>query len=77
MAAGVLLYQFFVVVLNGYLAAVAVPRQYFMWFGKPQQELALAVLQLATAIPVFLLVSGAVLVVCRAFRSRPNMWAAN
>lgn len=65
-----MLYQFFVVVLNGYLAAVAVPRQYFMWFGKPQQELALAVLQLATAIPVFLLVSGAVLVVCRAFRSR-------
>ena len=68
--AGIVLYQLFVVVMNGYLAAVAVPRQYFMWFGKPRLELALAVIQLASAVPVFLLVSGGVLVVCRAFRSR-------
>ena len=68
--AGVLFYQLFVVVLNGYLAAVAVPRQYFTWFGKHRLELALAVVQFATALPVFLLLSGAVLAVCRAFKSR-------
>ena len=75
--AGIVLYQLFVVVLNGYLAAVAVPRTYFMWFGKPRLELALAVIQLATAIPVLLLVTGAVLATCRAFscRSRPFLMA--
>jgi hypothetical protein len=66
----VLVYQLFVVVLNGYLAAVAVPREYFMWFGRPRLELALAGIQLASALPVFLLVVGAVLAVCRTFRSR-------
>jgi hypothetical protein len=76
LAVGALLYQFFVVVLNGYLAAVAVPRQYFMWFGTPQQELALAFLQLATALPVFVLVSGAVLVACRALRNRSTPFLA-
>lgn len=70
MLAGIAIYQLFVVVLNGYLAALAVPRQYFMWFGKPQQELALAIIQLASATPVFLLVSGGTLVVCRTLRSR-------
>ena len=74
--AGIALYQLFVVVLNGYLAAVAVPRPYFMWFGKPRQELALAVIQLACAVPVFLLVSGGVLAVCRALRSRSTPFLA-
>jgi hypothetical protein len=74
--AGVLFYQLFVVVLNGYLAAIAVPRQYFTWFGKPRLELALAVVQLATALPVFLLLSGAVLAVCRAFKSRTTPFLA-
>lgn len=69
-ATGVLLYQLFVVVPSGYLASVAVPKQYFNWFGKPQLELALAVLQIATAMPVVLFVCVAVLAVCRAFRWR-------
>jgi hypothetical protein len=75
--AGALLYQLFVVVLNGYLAAVAVPRQYFSWFGKPRLELALAVIQLAGAIPVFLLVCGAVLALCRTFRTRSTAFLAS
>ena len=66
---GVLIYQVFVVVLVGILAAVAVPTEYFAWFGKPRQELALAVLDLASALPVLLLVCGAVLATCRAFKT--------
>jgi len=72
LVAGILIYQAFVVVLNGYIAAVAVPTEYFRWFGKPRQELALAILHVAGAIPVFLLVAGAILAVCRALRSRSN-----
>ena len=68
--AGMFLYQSFVVVLTGHLAAVAVPEQYFLWFGKPHQALALSILDLAIAVPVFVLVSGAVLVVCRGLKSR-------
>jgi hypothetical protein len=71
--AGIAIYQLFVVVLNGYLAALAVPAQYFTWFGKPRRELALGVIQLATAVPVFLLVAGGVLAICRALRSRSTL----
>lgn len=76
MLAGIAIYQLFVVVLNGYLAAIAVPRQYFMWFGRQRQELALAIIQLASAIPVFLLVTGCVLAVCRSLRSRSMTFLA-
>ena len=66
---GVLIYQFCVVVMSGYLAAVELPTQYFAWFGKPQQGLALTVLDLAIASAIFVLVSGAVIAVCRIFRN--------
>ncbi len=68
--AGVFIYQLLVVVLNGYLAAVAVPKQFFAWFGKSRQEVALAVISLISALPVLVLVSGAVLAVCRTLRNR-------
>lgn len=66
---GVLIYQFCAVVVTSYLAAVEVPTQYFTWFGKPQQGLALAVLDLAIGLAVFVLVSGAVIIVCRVLRN--------
>jgi hypothetical protein len=68
--AGFWLFQLLAVVLNGYLAAVAVPNAYFAWFGGSRRELALGGLQLVSALPVFLLMAAGVLATCRVFRSR-------
>ena len=73
---GVFLYQVLVVVFNGYLAAVGVPRAYFAWFGRPRLEFALAVLQFALSVPVFLLLAGGVLATCRLFGSRTRAFLA-
>lgn len=67
---GLLLYQVLVVHLNGVLAALVVPKAYFAWFGKDRQALALALLQLAGAVPVALLVCGGVLAAHRAIGLR-------
>ena len=64
--AGIWLYYAAVVFTGGVLAAVAVPRSYFAFFGPEHNELALAVLLLfGWAIPVALLVAGGVLAVTR------------
>ena len=56
--AGIAIYQA-VVFLGGFLAAIAVPRAYFDWFGRPRLELALALVDLATfAIPIVALTTG-------------------
>jgi hypothetical protein len=73
---GMILFQILVVVLNGYLAAIGVPRAYFAWFGKPRLELALAIVQFALAVPVFLLMAGGVLATCRLFRARTRGFLA-
>jgi hypothetical protein len=74
--AGVALYQFVVVVLNGYLAAVSVPGEYFAYFGKQQHGLSLVVLQSASALPVVLLVSAGVLLICRLLRTSSKSFIA-
>jgi hypothetical protein len=67
---GASLYQLLVVVLVGYLAAVAVPPELFAWFGKQRQEIALAVVDLAMALPVAALVAFVVYRGCRALNAR-------
>jgi hypothetical protein len=69
--AGVFLYQFAVHV-GGILAVIAIPRDYFEWFGRSRVELALAVLQLTTfAIPITLLFAGGTLAVHWLLRAPP------
>jgi hypothetical protein len=68
-AAGMWLYYCLVVVLNGFLAAIAVPQAYFDWFRRPRVELALAILHLAQALPVFVLVGAGVLATCRLLKA--------
>ncbi|MCV2357337.1 hypothetical protein LNV09_24620 [Paucibacter sp. B2R-40] len=59
---GALLYQVAVVYVGGTLAAVAIPKSYFDWFGRSNIEVGLALLQLATfALPIAILVAGGVL----------------
>jgi hypothetical protein len=63
---GVLLYQVAVVYVGGALAAVAIPKSYFDWFGRANAEAGLALLQLVSfAVPVSVLVAGGVLAVHR------------
>jgi hypothetical protein len=60
--AGALLYQTSVVFTGGVLAAIAIPKAYFAWFGFEHRELALAILQIVSfALPVALLVAGGTL----------------
>ena len=59
--AGILLYQA-AVYIGGILAAIAIPKAYFAWFGRPRLELALAALNLATfALPVAAFFAGGTL----------------
>ena len=61
-AFGALLYQVAVVHVGGVLAAVAVPRSYFEWFGRANAGVGLALSNLALfALPVMVLVAGGVL----------------
>ena len=62
--AGIWLYYAAVVLTGGFLAALAVPPNYFAFFGRDHNELALAVLFLfGWAIPVAVLVTGGVLAI--------------
>ena len=71
--AGVLLYQTAVVLVGGVLAAIAVPKAYFDWFGRSNLELALALLQLVGfAIPIAVLVAGGTLSIQRTLNTRPS-----
>ena len=57
--AGAWLYYFATVVVGGMLAAVAVPRGYFEFFGQQNLPVALAIVSLVTwAVPVAILVSA-------------------
>jgi hypothetical protein len=52
---GILLYSV-VIYVTGYLAAIPIPKEYFLWFGKPHVMLALAIFDsLVLALPKFLI----------------------
>ena len=66
---GVALYQAVVVYFGGFLAAIAIPKAYFEWFGRPHLEVALGLVALATfAVPVALLVAGGTLALHKLLR---------
>jgi hypothetical protein len=70
-AAGFLLYQAAVSV-GGILAAIAIPREFFAWFGRPRLELALAILNLATfTFPIAALFSAGTLATYKLLRAPP------
>lgn len=63
--AGLAVYQLAVIVLGGFLAAVAIPKSYFDWFGT-QLEWALVTLNFATlALPIFAAVTALIFGVAR------------
>ena len=67
--AGALLHYVAVVYFGGVLAAIAIPRSYFSFFGRERAELALALLNLASwALPVLAVVFLAAFVALRASR---------
>ena len=67
---GFMLYQFTVVYVGGFLAAVAIPSEYFQFFGREYQGVGHALLGMALhALPTVLLGAGGVLAAER-FRPR-------
>jgi len=70
--AGIWLYQAVVVNIGGILAAIAIPRSYFDWFGPGYKTSALALLQLVGfGLPVAVLVAGGVLAAIRLIGGKP------
>jgi hypothetical protein len=71
--AGALLYQTAVVFAGGVLAAIAIPKAYFAWFGPRYIELALAIVQIVGfALPVALLVAGGTLSIRHVLGGNPR-----
>jgi hypothetical protein len=75
---GIWLYYFTVVYFGGILAAIAVPRGYFAFFGREHNELALALLSIfGWAAPVGLLVTSGLLAIHRLLTvTAESVWKA-
>ena len=71
--AGTLHFQTSVVFTGGVLAAIAIPKAYFVWFGPHYRELALAILQFVSfALPIALLIAGGTLCIQRVLGGSPK-----
>jgi uncharacterized BrkB/YihY/UPF0761 family membrane protein len=75
-AAGFVLFQYVVVFLGGFLAAIHVPKAYFSFFGRENLEVAHALLNFGLhALPTALLVAAGMLSLHRLLPSRrPQTW---
>ncbi len=73
---GFILFQYVVVFLGGFLAAISVPKAYFSFFGRDNLDVAHALLNFAFhALPTALLVAAGILSLHRLFPSRrPKTW---
>jgi hypothetical protein len=73
---GFLLFQYVVVYVGGFLAAVQIPVSYFKLFGRQHAEVGLALLNLGLhALPTIVLVAGGVLSLHRLFpNQKPTTW---
>jgi hypothetical protein len=71
--AGGWLYQAAVLNVGGILAAIAIPKSYFDWFGREHGSSGLALLQFAGfGLPVAVLTAGGTLAIVHLIRAKPS-----
>ena len=73
---GFVLFQYVVVYLGGFLAAIPVPASYFTLFGRHHAEVGLALLNLGLhTLPTSVLIAGGILAISRLWPThRPATW---